>query len=60
MGRSLQKQPQITILPDLSVNAKLRLGKAEIAEIIKTVQDALPRHVDEDDLTITLVEKTSR
>jgi len=57
MGRSLQKQPQITILPDLSVNAKLRLGKAEIAEIIKTVQGALPRHVDGDDLTITLVEK---
>ena len=57
MQGSLQKQPHIKILPALSVNERLRLREAEIDEIIKTVLDVLPRHVDGDDVTITLVEK---
>jgi len=55
MEASLQKQPQIKIL---SVNERLRLGEAEIEEIIKTVQVALPRYVDGDiDLAITILER---
>ena len=57
MGGSLQKQPQIKILPALSINERLRSREEGIDEIIKTVQCALPRHVDGDDVTITLVEK---
>jgi len=57
MQGSLQKQPQIKILPVLSVNEKLRLQEEEIDEVIKTVQSALPWPVDGDDVTITLVEK---
>jgi len=53
----LQEQPQIKILPVLSLNEKLRLQKEEIDEVIKTVQGALPWHPDGDDVTITLVEK---
>ena len=60
MKDRLQKQPQIKILPVLSVNEKLRLQKEEIDEIIKTVQSALPWHADGDDVTITLVEKNLR
>jgi nitrogen fixation/metabolism regulation signal transduction histidine kinase len=55
---SLQKQPQIKILPTLRVNESLRSREADIDEFVKTVQDALPQHVDEDiDVTITLLEK---
>jgi len=58
MQGSLQKQPQIKILPAFSVNERLRLGEAEIDEVVKTVQGVLPQHVDGDvDVTITLLEK---
>ena len=58
MQKSFQKQPQINILPDFSVNEKLRLREADIEEVVKTVQLLLPQHVDGDnDVTITLVEK---
>ena len=53
----LQEQPQIKILPALSVNEKLKLKKEEIDDVIKTVQGALPWHADVDYVTITLVEK---
>jgi len=58
MQGSLQKQPQIKILPILRVNESIRSREADIDEFVKTVQDALPQHVDEDiDVTITLLEK---
>ncbi len=58
MEGSLQKQPQIRILPALSVNARHGLGNADIDEVVKTVQGVLPQHVDGDvDVTITLLEK---
>jgi len=58
MQGSLQKQPQVKILPAFNVNERLRLREADIDEVVKTVQDVLPQHVDEDiDVTITLVEK---
>jgi len=54
----LQKQTQIKILPALSVNERLRLREADIDDVVKTVQGAVPQHVDEDiDVTITLLEK---
>jgi len=58
MKGSLQKNPQITILPGVGVNERLRLREADIDEVVKTVQGVLPEHVDEDmDVTITLLEK---
>jgi signal transduction histidine kinase len=58
MQGSLQKQPQIKILPALSVNERLGLREADIGDVVKTVQGVLPQHVDEDiDITITLLEK---
>lgn len=58
MQGSLQKQPQVKILPAFNVNERLRLREADIDEVVKTVQDVLPQHVDEDiDVTITLLEK---
>ena len=55
MQGSLQKQPQIKILP---ANESLRLREADIDDVVKTMQGALPQHVDEDiDITITLLEK---
>ena len=58
MQGSLQKQPQVKILPAFNVNERLRLREADIDEVVKTVQDVLPQHVDEDIyVTITLVEK---
>ena len=58
MQGSLQKQPQIKILPAFSVNERLRLREADINDVVKTVQDVLPVHVCEDiDVTITLLEK---
>jgi signal transduction histidine kinase len=54
----LQKQPQIKILPALSVNERLRLRGADIDGVVKTLQGVLPQYVDEDiDVTITLLEK---
>jgi len=58
MEGSLQKQPLIKILPALSVNERLRLRKADIDEVVRTVKGVLPQHVDGNiDVTITLVEK---
>jgi signal transduction histidine kinase len=58
MQGSLQKQPQIKILPAFSINERLRLREADIDEVVKTVQGVLPQYVDEDiDVTITLLEK---
>ena len=58
MQGSLQKQPQINIVPAFSVNERIRLREADIDDVVKTVQGALPQHVDEDiDITITLLEK---
>jgi signal transduction histidine kinase len=58
MQRSLQKQPQIKILPAFGVNQRLRLREADIDEVVKTVQGVLPQHVHGDnDVTITLMEK---
>ena len=58
MQGSLQKQPQIKILPAFGVNQRLRLREADIDEVVKTVQGVLPQHVDGDnDVTITLMEK---
>ena len=58
MQKSLQKQPQIKILPVLRVNERLRVREEDINEVMKTVQTALPQKVDEDiDVTITLLEK---
>jgi len=58
MQESLQKHPQIKILPAFSVNERLRLREADIDEVVKTVQGVLPQHVDREiDVTITLLEK---
>ena len=58
MQGSVQKQPQIKILPVLSVTERSRLREADIDEVVKTVQGVLPQHVDGDiDVTITLLEK---
>jgi C4-dicarboxylate-specific signal transduction histidine kinase len=58
MQGSLQKQPQIKILPAFGVNERLRLREVDIDEVVKAVQDVLPQYVDEDiDVTITLLEK---
>jgi nitrogen fixation/metabolism regulation signal transduction histidine kinase len=58
MQGSLQKQPQIKILPAFNVNERLRLREEEIDEFVKTVQGVLPQPIDGDnDVTITLMEK---
>jgi nitrogen fixation/metabolism regulation signal transduction histidine kinase len=58
MQESLQKQPQIKILPALRFNGRIRLREADIDEAVKTVQGVLPQHIDGDiDVTIMLVEK---
>ena len=58
MQGSLQKQPQIKILPAFIANERLRLREADIDEAVKTVQGVLPQQVDGDiDVTITLLEK---
>ena len=58
MQRSLQKQPQIKILPAFNFHERLRLREVDIDEIVKTVQGVLPQRVDEDiDVRITLLEK---
>ena len=58
MEGSLQKQPQIKILPALSVNERPRLRGADIDEVVKTVKGVLPQHVDGNiDVTVTLLEK---
>jgi len=58
MQESLQKQPQIKILPAFGVNERFKLREADIDEAVKSVKGVLPQHVDGDiDVTITLLEK---
>jgi len=58
MQGSVQKQPQIKILPALSITERSRLREADIDEVVKTVQGVLPQHIDGNvDVTITLLEK---
>ena len=58
MEGSLQKQPQIRILPVLSVNERLRSRGADIGEVVRTVKGVLPQHVEGNiEVTITLLEE---
>jgi signal transduction histidine kinase len=58
MEGNLQKQPQIKILPALSVNERPGLRGADIDEVVKTVKGVLPQHVEGNiDVTVTLLEK---
>ena len=58
MPTGLQKNPQIKILPASGANEMLRLHETDIEDVVKTVQDVLPPHVDGDtDVTITLLEE---
>ena len=58
MKGNLQQQPQVKILPVLSVNERLRSREADIDEVVRTVKGVLPQHVDGNiDVTITLLEK---
>ena len=58
MEGNLQQQPQIKILPALSVNERLRLREADIDEVVRTVKGVLPQHVEGNiEVTITLLEK---
>ena len=58
MEGSLQKQPQVKILPVLSVNERLRSRGADIGEVVRTVKGVLPQHVEGNiEVTITLLEK---
>jgi nitrogen fixation/metabolism regulation signal transduction histidine kinase len=58
MQWSLQKQPQIKILPILRYNERFKLPEADVDEAVKTIQGVLPQHVDEDiDITINILEK---
>jgi signal transduction histidine kinase len=58
MQGNLQNQPQIKILPALSVNERFGLREEDIGQVVKTVQDVLPQRVNRDcDVTITLVVK---
>ena len=58
MRGNLQQQPQIKLLPALSLNERLRLREADIDEVVKTVQGVLPQHVDGNiNVTITLLKK---
>ena len=58
MEGSLQKQPQVKILPVLSVNERLRSRGADIGEVVRTVKGVLPQHVEGNiEVTITLLEE---
>jgi signal transduction histidine kinase len=58
MQGSVQKQPQIKILPALSVNERHRLRGEDIDEVVRSLQGVLPQRVEGDiDITITLLEK---
>jgi two-component system cell cycle sensor histidine kinase/response regulator CckA len=58
MIRSFQKQPQIKILPALSIDGRLRLRETELNEIARMVEGLLPQYVNGNiDITITLLEK---
>lgn len=58
MIRSLQKQPQIKILPAFNINGGLKLKETDINEITSMVRGLLPQDANWDiDITITLLEK---
>jgi nitrogen fixation/metabolism regulation signal transduction histidine kinase len=58
MIRSIQKEPQIKILPAFNIDGGLRLRKTDINEITDMVRGLLPQSVHWDiDVTITLLEK---
>jgi nitrogen fixation/metabolism regulation signal transduction histidine kinase len=58
MQESAQKQPRGRVLPALSVDVRPRVKDVDINEVVKTVQDVLPRYVEGNiDTTITLLEK---
>jgi nitrogen fixation/metabolism regulation signal transduction histidine kinase len=58
MQGSIEKQPEIKILPALSVKEKPGLREADIDDVVRSLHGVFPRHADEDlDVKITLVEK---
>jgi len=58
MEGSLQQQPQIKILPALSVNERPKSREVDIDEVVRTVKGVLPQHVEGNiEVTITLLEK---
>ncbi len=58
MEGSLQKQPQVKILPVLNADERLRSREGNIDEVVRTVKGVLPHHVEGNiDVTITLLEK---
>jgi len=58
MQGSVQKRPQIEILPAVSVNEVLRVKEADIEEVVTMVKSVLPPHVEGNiDITLTLLEK---
>jgi signal transduction histidine kinase len=58
MNGSLQNQPQIKILPAFNIDERLRLREADVDEVVRSLQGALPEHVEGDiDVTVTLLEK---
>jgi nitrogen fixation/metabolism regulation signal transduction histidine kinase len=58
MIRNFQKQPRIKILPIPRAEGRLRLGEADLKEVVRTVESVLPQYENgEIDVTITLLEK---
>ena len=58
MVRNFQKQPRIKILPIPSAEGRLRLGEADLKEVVRAVESVLPQYENGAiDVTITLLEK---
>jgi signal transduction histidine kinase len=58
MQPNVQRQPQIKILPAISVDERHRVKETDIDDVVKTVKGVLPQHADENiNVTITLLEK---
>jgi signal transduction histidine kinase len=58
MLESYQKQPQIKVLPAISIDKKQRLQETDLNEITRMVEGLLRQYVNRDiDITITLLEK---
>ena len=58
MIESLQKQPQIKILPAFNIDGGLKLRETDLNEITSMVRELLPQNINWDiDITITLLEK---
>jgi signal transduction histidine kinase len=61
MQENAQKQPRIRVLPALSLDTRPAVKDVDIDEVVKTVQDVLPQHIEGNiDTTITLLEKNLR